>query len=96
MLESDIQTKHLNFRIAGRVQGVFFRPSAKRLAEELGLAGFARNEPDGTLTVEAEGDQEALDTFAEWIKHGPELAVVESLEVVEGPLENYIGFEIVG
>jgi len=86
---------HLDLKLRGRVQGVFFRHSAKRLADELGLAGFAKNEPDGTLTIEAEGDQEALDAFSEWAKHGPDSAAVESIEVVEGPPENYTGFTIV-
>ncbi len=86
---------HLNLKIQGRVQGVFFRHSAKKLADELELAGFAKNEPDGTLTIEVEGDQEALDAFSEWAKHGPESASVENIEVVEGPLENYTGFTII-
>lgn len=93
---TDYPPKHLNFRISGRVQGVFFRHSAKRLADELELAGFAKNEPDGTLTLEAEGTQEGLEVFAEWCKTGPPGAEVKNIEVVEGSLENYTGFEIAG
>jgi acylphosphatase len=49
--------KHFNIRISGRVQGVFFRASTKAKAEELGISGFVQNEPDGSVYIEAEGEE---------------------------------------
>ena len=66
-------------RITGRVQGVFLRQGAKQLADKLGLAGFARNEPDGSVYIEVEGEESALDKFLEWCKKGPERAEVEKV-----------------
>ena len=66
--------------IYGMVQGVFFRHSAKRTAEELGLAGFVRNEPDGSVYIEAEGEREVLDKFLDWCRKGPAYAKVERVD----------------
>jgi len=55
--------KHFNIKIFGDVQGVFFRDSARRKADELGIKGFAQNEPDGTVLIEAEGRGESLEKF---------------------------------
>ncbi|MFA5185497.1 MAG: acylphosphatase [Patescibacteria group bacterium] len=85
---------HLTLKISGTVQGVFFRHSAKQKAEELGLEGFAKNEADGTLLIEVEGEIDELELFAEWCKTGPPSAKVENVEVVEDVLENYTGFTI--
>ena len=87
-----IMRKHLNIKIYGQVQGVFFRVSAKEQAEKLGITGFARNEKDGTVYIEAEGDEKKLDQFLEWCRNGPEAAQVEKIEVTEGPLKNFSGF----
>ena len=67
-------------RVTGVVQGVNYRAMARREAERLGLGGFARNEPDGSVTVEAEGDPAALVEFARWCEHGPPLARVDSCQ----------------
>ena len=64
-------------RVTGLVQGVNYRATARREAERLGLSGFARNEPDGSVTVEAEGDPEALAEFARWCAQGPPAARVD-------------------
>lgn len=87
-----METKHLNIKIFGQVQGVFFRVSAKEEAERLGIKGFARNEPDGTVYIEAEGEKERLDEFIRWCHDGPEAANVEKVEISEGPLKNFSEF----
>lgn len=56
------------------VQGVFFRYSAKDVADGLGISGFARNEADGTVYVEAEGEEDNLNEFLKWCRQGPETA----------------------
>lgn len=65
--------------VRGRVQGVGFRYSALRKALALGLAGYVRNEPDGSVTVRAQGDPGALADFREWLDEGPPGAYIESV-----------------
>lgn len=72
--------RHLNIRVSGRVQGVFFRHSAKQKAEELNITGFARNEDDGSVYIEAEGEEENLKEFLNWCYQGPPLALVEKAD----------------
>ena len=83
---------HINIKIFGRVQGVFFRDSAGKKAEELGIAGFARNEPDGSVYIEAEGGEKELQEFVEWCKAGPEFAKVEKAETSYGEVKGFKGF----
>ncbi len=87
--------KHLNITVHGHVQGVYFRLTTKAVADQLGVKGTARNRPDGTVYIEAEGDAFALESFVEWCHEGPERAVVEKVEVIEGELENYRNFEVI-
>lgn len=68
-------------RIYGEVQGVGYRSWALRRARRLGLKGFVRNEPDGSVLIVAEGDEEALSMLAEECKKGPALARVEKVEI---------------
>lgn len=86
--------KHFNAKIYGRVQGVFFRYSAKIKAEELGIKGLARNEPDGSVCIEAEGKDEDLEKFIEWCRNGPNMARVDKVEVEEGSVKRYNGFDV--
>lgn len=85
--------KHYNIRVYGKVVDVDFRHSARRLAEELGITGFARNERDGTLYIEAEGSDRALRQFVEWCQTGPKYAKVERVEVSEGGISGFQDFK---
>ena len=85
---------HLSIKVFGIVQGVFFRASTKEQADALGIKGFVRNEPDDSVYIEAEADDEALATFQEWCKHGPRHAKVSKLEVHRGELKNFTSFTI--
>jgi acylphosphatase len=67
--------------VHGVVQGVGFRWAARVEANRLGLAGWVRNLPDGTVEVEAEGPREALDGLARWLGRGPESAHVDRVEL---------------
>jgi acylphosphatase len=78
--------------VHGLVQGVFFRESLRRLAAERGVAGFARNLPDGTLEAVFEGQEEAVRELVEFAHVGPPDAEVERLEVIEEPPEGLSGF----
>jgi acylphosphatase len=87
-------TEHRTFRIHGRVQGVFFRQSTRQQAESLGLTGFARNNPDGTVTIEAEGTPEALAALAAWCRKGPPAARVDRVEAAVGAVQGYREFVV--
>lgn len=68
-------------RVEGRVQGVGFRAGAAQEARRLGLAGFARNEADGSVAIEVEGEAAALEAFVAWCRLGPSAARVERVDV---------------
>jgi acylphosphatase len=68
------------YHITGRVQGVGYRYFALREAQSLGVAGFARNLPDGSVEVVAEGAAEAVRAFEERLREGPAFARVEGFE----------------
>ncbi|KGQ19531.1 Acylphosphate phosphohydrolase [Lysobacter dokdonensis DS-58] len=68
------------FFVEGRVQGVFFRASARQQAQSLGVRGYARNLHDGRVEVLAVGDVQAVERLEEWLKHGPAHARVDRLE----------------
>ncbi len=86
--------KHLNIIITGLVQGVCFRARTLEKAKELGVRGFVRNEADGSVLIEAEGGDDALQVFVDWVNVGPERAEVGSVSVEEGELVSYSNFVI--
>jgi acylphosphatase len=88
-------TKHLDIKVTGKVQGVFYRASTKAVADQLGVKGFAKNEDDGSVSIEAEGDEFMLKSFLEWCHEGPDRSRVEQVESNEGELKNYRNFEVV-
>ena len=71
--------------VHGRVQGVGFRYHAARRAEALGVSGYARNEYDGTVEIEAQADEKTLARFVEEIREGPSFSLVTSLDVTPMP-----------
>ncbi len=78
----DMATICRRFLISGRVQGVFYRGSARRQAAALGLTGWVRNRADGCVELLACGDDEMLDELEKWLKIGPEYAKVTNIEVI--------------
>jgi len=67
--------------VRGRVQGVFFRDTARRMASGLGLDGTVRNLPEGDVEIIAEGSRGKLDDLILWCRTGPPAAVVEDVQV---------------
>jgi acylphosphatase len=63
------------------VQGVGFRYQARSRAQSLGLAGFVRNLPDGSVEAAFEGEDEQVESMVEWCRHGPPGARVDELQV---------------
>ena len=74
--------KTARFIIHGRVQGVFFRDTARQVARRLNIKGSATNLLDGTVEIVAEGTPEAVKKFQSWLMTGPDMATVEKVEVV--------------
>lgn len=86
--------KSVRVLVSGRVQGVMYRDSCRQEAERLGVAGSARNEPDGSVVVEAEGEEEAVDALVEWCRTGPPAARVTDVEVSPRDEVGARGFEV--
>ncbi len=86
--------KHYNIRVRGHVQGVGFRYAARRAAELYGVYGFVRNEPDGTVYIEAEGETLNLDMYLEWCRKGPGYGRVEKVFYTASTLQGFQKFEI--
>ena len=80
--------------VSGLVQGVFFRDSARRRAESLGVSGSAFNRSDGRLVMEFEGDADAVDELVAWSRRGPSRAEVTGVEVDELTPTGGSGFRI--
>lgn len=85
---------HKNIRVVGRVQGVFFREGTRQKASELGLAGFAQNELDGSVYIEVEGEEVRVEELIAWCRRGPPAARVERVEVSDGEFASFTDFTI--
>jgi acylphosphatase len=80
--------------VRGRVQGVAFRMSAQRVAARLGLTGWVRNQADGSVALEAQGDSSRVDDLLGWCGHGPPGARVTGVETENLPTVEETRFEI--
>jgi acylphosphatase len=80
--------------ISGRVQGVWFRDSLRRLAESLGVAGWARNRPDGCVELWAEGRADAVGKLLDYAREGPPRAAVERVDVEPASPAGHHCFEV--
>lgn len=81
--------------VRGRVQGVGFRYEARSVARSLGILGWITNLPDGGVETYAEGPDEAVDRYVQWLNHGPPGARVESLDISErNPKGQYPSFTV--
>lgn len=70
--------------VSGRVQGVFFRDSLRRVADRHGVTGWVRNEPNGTVRAHLEGAAEDIEVVLEWIRRGgPQGARVDALDLAD-------------
>jgi acylphosphatase len=76
-------TKAVEVRITGVVQGVSFRAYAREEARRLGVAGWLRNQPDGSVAGHLEGPDDAVDRMLAWCEHGPAYADVDRVCVVD-------------
>lgn len=81
--------------VTGKVQGVFYRKSARDKALELGLTGEVRNQDDGSVHIIATGEPDILGIYIEWCKQGPPRAVVSKVETTEITPRNFLHFNII-
>ena len=89
---STLKTLHLV--IHGRVQGVFFRQSMHREAQNLAISGWVRNRSNGTVEAVVHGDSASVEAIVRWAQRGPELAHVERVDT--DPTDgDYTNFEII-
>lgn len=86
--------KAVDILLRGKVQQVFFRSGAQKHARKLLIYGFAKNMPDGTLSLRAEGEPESIDKFIAWCKEGPFFARVEGVTITETTPSYFSDFSI--
>jgi len=80
--------------VSGRVQGVFYRASARAKANALGVSGWARNLPDGRVEVVACGEERAVAAFCEWLWEGPPAARVDDVACSAMEWQEFAGFSV--
>ena len=81
--------------VTGKVQGVFYRATAKDVADLLGIKGWVKNLPDRNVEITATATEELLQKFIAWCKQGPPKARVDDVIVEELNLEEFKGFKII-
>jgi acylphosphatase len=86
--------KALKIQVFGRVQGVFYRASTKAVADQIGIKGFVKNLKDGSVLIEAEGEDFFMQDFLDWCKYGPDDAKVDETIVEEIEVKNHQNFNI--
>lgn len=86
-------SKHLNITITGRVQGVGFRRAARDQARYLGIKGYAKNMSDGSVFIEAEGEDDAMALFVRWCRQGPPFGRVDEVVTETGLWKGFPTFE---
>lgn len=80
--------------VSGDVQGVFFRDTCRRTAEEHAVAGWVRNRPDGTVEAVFEGASERVQKLVDWAHQGPPLGTVDAVSVQEEEPEGLTDFDV--
>ena len=93
-MNDNAELAYIRCIIYGRVQGVFFRVSARNQAEQLGIMGYAKNLPDRTVEVVACGTSASLENFKTWLHQGPTSAQVTKVECEPIPEQHFSNFII--
>jgi len=87
--------KTVSITVTGKVQGVFYRQSAKEMATALGINGHVKNMPDETVNIIATGNSNRIEQLIEWCRQGPRRAIVTNVIIEELPVESFEKFSIV-
>jgi acylphosphatase len=80
--------------ISGKVQGVFYRATAKEKALALNLNGWIKNTTDGNVEAVVSGDEAAVKAFVDWCRQGPDRAEVEHVSITPKPDDGLTGFQV--
>jgi len=80
--------------VHGRVQGVFFRDTMRRQAQQRGVSGWVRNNRDGTVEAVFEGEPDAVEELVEFSRRGPRGAAVERVDVHDEKPEGLTAFDV--
>jgi acylphosphatase len=94
MRSTDQKNFHVTLVVSGRVQGVGFRYTARNEANRLGVKGYVKNKPDGSVALELEGNAAQLNAMIGWCKAGPPMARVENVKEWSGEVVGYDDFLI--
>ena len=94
MPDPDEAVVRRHVRVSGRVQNVTYRDSTREQAERLGVAGWVRNLPDGSVEAALEAREAVIDELLGWMRDGPLLARVDELVVTGAPPEGDTTFEV--
>jgi len=86
--------KNIHIRIEGKVQHKGFRFTAMQIAYQYGIKGMVRNQRDGSLYIEAEGEDDNLEKFVTWCRKGPIWAHVDKMVIEDGEFKDYKSFDI--
>ncbi|WP_236138595.1 acylphosphatase [Mongoliitalea daihaiensis] len=81
-------------QVYGKVQGVFFRKSTYEKALDLRIKGWVKNEADGSVSVEIEGELHGILAMSSWLKSGPPLSKVTNIKIEEQEEQGYEDFKI--
>jgi acylphosphatase len=81
-------------KVSGRVQGVWYRETCRRVADEVGVTGWIRNSGDGSVEAVLEGEAAAVDRLLAWMRSGPPRAVVTGVETHPEPPRGEHGFKV--
>jgi acylphosphatase len=81
--------------IKGKVQGVFYRVSAKEAADNLDITGTVKNTREGNVEITAVGSNENIDKLINWCHRGPSRAKVDDVEVRDLPIQQFNSFDII-
>jgi acylphosphatase len=81
--------------VSGHVQGVYYRSTSAETGLKLGLTGWSKNLPNGTVEIVAEGDKDQIAKLIKWCHKGPPTARVEGVEVIwEAPTGEFDAFRV--
>lgn len=87
--------KTVQLIISGRVQGVFYRASAKEAADKMNIKGWVKNTKEGFVEILASGAEEQVTQFIEWCKKGPEKANVTNVQIISTPYQSFPTFQVI-
>jgi len=86
--------KNYRINVLGKVQGVWFRKYTEEAALSYHVRGIVKNEIDGSVYIEAEGEEKDLNSFLQWLQKGSPLSTVEQVKWEEGLIKGFAGFKI--